>query len=286
MKIRLSVEQAAPPWPVEWEGCASVERWQGLDGREYGFGMYRDTECWLRFHNAGSFWVQPGYSDIKAFPDDGVDPVRFQELFFHFVTPWILQRQQWDCLHASAVSVGGSVAAFCGPSGRGKSTLARAWCERGAEPYSDDSLPFVVRDSVVLAARIPQRPRLRGAAAKWFDRPAAPDGLRPSSGRLVYDPEPTLRSLRVIYWLEPRTTSKEPRTVLTEGVPPSEAFPILLGQSHFLSWRDPACNRKMVRNYLSLAGLVPVFRLSVPDGLEVLPAVMERLERGLGLYQV
>ncbi|MBI3696747.1 MAG: hypothetical protein HY238_18150 [Acidobacteria bacterium] len=214
-----------------------------------------------------------------GFPDAGVNQVAFREAFFHGVAPWLLQRREWDCLHGSAVLTWGEVMAFCGPAHRGKSTLARAWVDRGAIPYADDAAPFLVQDGVARSARLPQRISLREPAASYFPNVPAPEYDLLPGGEIWYDLEPTLRPLRSVYWLEPMTQAAESAVTVLARIPPVEALPLLLSAAHCMSWKDPGCNRKMVLNYLSLVRLTPVFRLSFVSDLHRLPTVIDRLER-------
>jgi hypothetical protein len=196
------------------------------------------------------------------------------------VVPWLLQRQEWDCLHASAVLIPAGVVIFCGPSGCGKSTLARAWSERGAATYADDAVPFLVRDGMAMSARIPQRLRLREPAASHFPiERHDPFSASSASRELTYDLEPSLRPVSSIYWPEPAAGGMGCADPVIERIPAREAFSLLLSEAHCMSLRDPACNRKMIRNYLSLVESVPVFRLRYPLRLDLLPAVLAELER-------
>jgi hypothetical protein len=209
--------------------------------------------------------------------DPGVEAARFQEVFLHLIAPWVLQRLQWECLHASAVLTDCGVVAFCGPSGRGKSTIARAYGELGAITYADDALPWLLREGAAMAACLPQRLRLRGPAASWFaDSPAAgSNGARIQQVR--YELEPSLRPLAGLYWLEPMLAAGQaPRW---EPVPPAEAFRLLLSQAYSLNLSDQSRNHRMVRNYLDLAHSQPVFRLRFPPGLDQLPELVDRLRQ-------
>jgi hypothetical protein len=136
-------------------------------------------------------------------------------------------------------------------------------------------VPFLIRAGAAAAARMPQRSRLREPAASWFPGSVAPE-LNGSNGReVVYDLEPTLRPLSAVYWLEPMSDA----ALRIEPVPAAEGFRLLLGEAYCLTLDDLACNRKMVRNYLSLASLSPVFRLWFSPGREGIPSLLDRLEQ-------
>lgn len=55
-------------------------------------------------------------------------------------------------LHASAVAVDGAAVAFCGPSGRGKSTAAAACYARGHEVVTDDLMSVAPRDGAAVVS--------------------------------------------------------------------------------------------------------------------------------------
>jgi hypothetical protein len=61
------------------------------------------------------------------------------------VLGYLLRLRGVTCLHASAVSFDGRAAAFAGPPGAGKSTLAAALALRGHAPLSDDIVAVVER---------------------------------------------------------------------------------------------------------------------------------------------
>jgi hypothetical protein len=71
----------------------------------------------------------------------------------------VLRIRGVNCLHASAVAVGGRACAFLGASGSGKSSLAAAFARRGHAVLSDDVTPLVEREGGFLAQ--PAYPRIR-----------------------------------------------------------------------------------------------------------------------------
>jgi hypothetical protein len=72
----------------------------------------------------------------------GPDRVDARELPFvlQTVAPKLMALRGHFVLHASAVSVGRAVVAFCGKSGAGKTTTARALARAGATPVCEDKL--------------------------------------------------------------------------------------------------------------------------------------------------
>lgn len=276
-KLRFSIREDASV-PTEIESDPGLQRWQDPDGREFGFSVYKHGQYWVRFHAYGTFVVQAGSWEAVGFPNEGVASGLFRDVFLRLIAPWILQRQDWECLHASAVLFGSGVVSFCGPSGRGKSTIARGYRDRGATLYADDAVPFVIRDGVPMAARIPQRLRLRGPAASWFGEAPCPAPEEHDGDEVVHDLEPSLRPISAVYWLEPMVVAEERPLRLVERLPGMESFFLLLGQAYCLTLADSICNRKMVNNYLYLVHSVPVFRLTFPSGLNRMSTILNCVE--------
>jgi hypothetical protein len=276
--ICLRVQQGPSVFPPEIENDPLADRWVDPVGRECGFSVERDGRHWICLHRFGTFIVQPSYSEVLGFRDPGVDPESFEDVFFRLVAPWVINRKDWDCLHGSAVLTPSGVVIFCGPSGRGKSTIACASTERGASPYADDAVPFLIRNGVPMAAQIPQRLRLRQPAASWFSGPPRPP-RNGNNGEVFYDLEATLRPILAIYWLERMADASECPHPLIERISTSESFRLLLAGAYCLTLSDAACNRKMVDNYLALSRLAPVFQLSFASGLDQLSAVLDCLEQ-------
>jgi hypothetical protein len=144
-------------------------------------------------------------------------------------------------------------------------------------PYADDAVPFLAAEGCVMAGRIPQRPRLREPAASLYAEASGRNSEEENTAELLHDVLATLRPLRVIYWLQPVKHSTGGPAASLDRVPRVEALPLLLSEARFLSLRDGACNRKMVRNYLLLASLVPVFRCRYSLCIEQLGAVVDCL---------
>jgi hypothetical protein len=278
---RLQFEILSHPieFPVVAEAGLIEEVWHDTGGREYGLGRFQRDFIWAKIHSAGVYRVDVSSGYAQGCPNDGVSPRWFRELFFHIIAPCVLQRYQWDCLHASAVLTDAVTIAFCGPTRRGKSTLARAYCDRGHIPYADDALPFLIENGEVFCARIPQRLRLRKAAANRFAELPIADALANGNGSVTCDLRGSLRPLRAIYWLDPMNSDDSRTAAEIDSIPASESFQLLMGQAHCMSVKDAECNRKTVRNYLDLAKNVPLLRLSFPRNLDHLSATLDLLDQ-------
>jgi hypothetical protein len=278
-QLHLKIQDGTREIPAGAGQHPEGDTWQDNTGADFGFGWPQGSEYWIKIHRIGLYVTRPGTPLVTGYPDRGVPRRVFREFFFHTVARWLLQTQDWDCLHGSSVLIGGGVLAFCGPPSRGKSTLARAWRDRGAVVYADDAVPFLLKDGQVLSGSLPQPLRLRGVAASAFRGPAPPEGGESENPESWHDLEPTLRPLRCVYWLEPMAETTEGPLPILKRVPPADAFSLLLSEAHCMSVRHSSRNRKMVQNYLALANSVPVFRLWFARDLNRLPALLDLLDR-------
>lgn len=278
-RIRLSIAAGRPVLPFNHSELPGFERWQNNIGGEHGFGFFHGAQFWMRIHQVGDFLVGPGYDRVSGFPDGGISEAWFRETFFRLIVPWILQRREWDCLHGSAVLTDSGVITFCGPSGRGKSTLARAFCEYGAVAYADDAVPFRMRDGRAWASSIPQRLRPRQPAAAVYAKSITPGGARIGDTELDYVLHETAGLLRAVFWLEPMRAAADVSSPGISRLPTPTAFRRLLTEAHCMTLRDPAANRKMVENYFELAASTPVFQLTFPADLSRIPLTIDAIGR-------
>lgn len=274
-RIQLSIADRRPVLPSDHTGLPGFERWENNIGGEHGFGFFHGAQFWMRIHQVGDFLVDPGYERVSGFPEGGVSEAWFRETFFRLIVPWILQRREWDCLHGSAVLTDHGVITFCGPSGRGKSTLARAFCEYGAVAYADDAVPFRMRHGRGWASSIPQRLRPRQPAAAIYAESITPGGARIGNTELDYILHETAELLRAVFWLEPMRAASEMPSPGISRLPTPEAFRRLLTEAHCMTLRDPAANRKMVENYFELVATTPVYQLVFPEDLSRISLTIE-----------
>jgi hypothetical protein len=273
--IRLSIAGLPPALPCAYSELPGFERWENQSGGEHGFGFFHGSQFWMRIHRVGDFLVAPGYERVSAYPEPGVSGEWLREMFFRLIVPWIIQRREWDCLHGSAVLTDCGVIGFCGPSGRGKSTLARAFCEHGAVAYADDAVPFRMRHGRAWASSIPQRLRPRQPAAAAYPESITPGGAAMDRSELTYALRETAEPLRAVFWLEPMRAASPLAAPDISALAAPEAFRRLLTEAHCMTLRDRAANRKMIENYFELVAATPIYQLAFPADLSRIGRTIE-----------
>jgi hypothetical protein len=188
------------------------------------------------------------------------------------VAPKLLALKGQTVLHASAVEMRGAVVAFCGISGAGKTSTARAFAEAGAALVAEDQLLVQTTGSGVMASVTSER-----AVEDWVSEATA---SLAGSGRASFAPLESVvhgeyRPLREIGFLDrARRTGYETMAldpVRTAGSTFRNAF---FGSDAADRWID----------HLEIAASVGQdvvgLELSLPDGLADLATTARRLHAG------
>ena len=182
--------------------------WPVPGGRSWVRGIRVPSGYVVRYEDRADFLVDPDRRAITC--DDDTDSGCPDEMLRHFlldqVVPLMLSLDA-PVLHASSVVIGGAMAAFIGPGGAGKSTLAAALGRLGHPVGSDDGLMLahgtggVVGIPAYAGARLcPDSASAVGAGRAAADAPSAKirvrDGLAffagaaPLARLYVVDPRP------------------------------------------------------------------------------------------------
>ena len=103
---------------------------------------------------AGMFSVEPAARRVRVAAAPGCSPAVLEHRIVATAVPLLASEMGDAVLHASAVVGGDGAVLFCGPSGRGKSTLARA-----------SGLPVLAEDGAVLVSDEPGEPAARVAGS-------------------------------------------------------------------------------------------------------------------------
>ena len=120
-------------------GDPALRIWKVADGA-YLHLIYSDgAQFWLDRLGSSVWGTWPRESSIEETSTYILGPVLGLLLRLRGVT----------CLHASAVTIGGSAIAFVGSAGAGKSTTAAAFARRGHSVMSDDIVALSEVDGVI-----------------------------------------------------------------------------------------------------------------------------------------
>jgi hypothetical protein len=283
----LGIHSAVPlPELTAAESAADVVvRLGNVDGippharHQERFSAATEGEAHLFWRGAGAFAVRGG-REIVVEPAPGVDE---RVLRLYVVGPalaMLLQQRGLLILHGSAVLVPGGAVAFLAHAGGGKSTTAAAFYARGHGVVADD-LVAVSLDAEG-AVVFPGFPRLKlwpEVAAYLGEDPDTLSELHPGlakRGRLVCTgfprQPPRLQRIYVLEEGEPLAlTPLRSAEALVEFVRYSFSARLLRATGRPLHFRQCA----------GLAQQVPTRRLTRPPSLQVLPALLGRVEEDL-----
>ncbi len=259
-----------------------LARYHSLDGSQSTSAD--DDGVLLHWTQFGSARIRNG-CEITLYPLPGVSDSLVRHVIQGPAMGVLLHQRGYSVLHASAVSIGGSVVAFVGPKGAGKSTTAAALHSRGHRLVTDDLLAVRAGpDGCAYAA--PGVPMLK----LWEDSVRAGLGEDPASMPL-FQPEKAKRTrwvdadddsgplpLKVIYSLQ--FLDGGARDFAIEKLPPIPAFFELVRHSYLHSLLgDQTMTGVQMPQLGAVLNDVAVRRLSRVRSLDDLAGLAVRIER-------
>lgn len=128
-------------------------------GSPIGRRFDRDDGYWLWNRAAAYFHVSVDGRSIVVHPYDDADMSLIGLLLIGEVSVFVLNLRGRLCLHASAISTPVGAAAFLGPKGQGKSTIAAGFLRFGGTLLTDDALPLEDNGDVIFA--VPGHPTMK-----------------------------------------------------------------------------------------------------------------------------
>lgn len=202
---------------------------------------------------------------IRVQPHPQADPAVLAEAVVHLALAVLLFQRGLFPLHASAVDIGGSVIAFAGESGAGKSTTAAAFVAQGAHSVADDVVAVRLGDVPLVYPALPQLKLLPDAV----DRLGLADEAQVEFlSKRIYRPEASFDfrplPLRALYLLERGATTQIERLtgaqMLVEVFPNSYLARLrrLYGVNYLEATHTTAQHFQLISRLLSQ---VPIFRL-------------------------
>jgi hypothetical protein len=256
----LVVEAAAEPLiSPDREPTASLVTDEGY--RWFASYELEDGNCLLEMPPTGSFLLEPGRGRIVV---DATD--EDAELLEHRIASsaicTLLSMRNDLVLHAAAVEADGRAIVFCGPSLRGKSTLARALGEAGCRLLGEDGIAIEQDERGPIA-----HPGARGVRMRRCDG----DGRK--STVLLEDPGPGVPDAcppAAVVLLGERGVE-----FAVEPLEPARALALLT--PHLVHSGGRASIATAFQRFAGLLGSVPALEISLPDDLAALPQVCQRL---------
>jgi hypothetical protein len=251
---------------------------------DYPSSVPDTTERMILFsEGVGVFLVRGGH-DIIVDPGPKASEENLRQTILCGLLGVLLYQRGKVVLHASAVKVAGSAAAFVGAPGSGKSTIAAALHARGHEWVAEDIVAIEMQADLPMV--LPGFPQCR----LWPDSVVSLGGIPEKLPKIVSDCEKRVQStgerfthlpvpLRRIYLLEqgvsPQIERLEPKEALLRLIPHwyNNRFGI-----RFLS--DPGIKVHFSRS-AELAKRTSVCRLKRALSLSALPEIAKKVEEDL-----
>jgi hypothetical protein len=256
----LRVEAAASP--LERPDRAPASTLVTDDGRcWYASYELEDGRCRLELPPAASFLLEPASGRVIV-DGDGVDDELREHRIVSSALCTLLSMRGDLVLHASAVEAGGRAVLFCGPTQRGKSTLARALGEAGRRLLGEDGIAIDLGDRESVAF-----PGARGVRVR------SRDGNGQARTDLLPDPgsgEPGPCPVGAVVLLEERGAE-----LAVEPLEPARALALLTPNLVHSGGRGAI--GAAFANLATLLSSTPAFTASLPDDLGELAASVERL---------
>ena len=125
-----------------------IRSWLSSSGGEIAKVFSTGSSYIVRYVDVADFALTRDGRDIRVLREITTDPLTLSRVRENQIVPMAMALRGQLVVHASAVDINGRCAAFCGPSGRGKSTLATALALAGHAFLTDDGLRVESIDNV------------------------------------------------------------------------------------------------------------------------------------------
>lgn len=248
--------------PLEQPDRAPVSTLVTDDGHcWYASYELEDGRCLIELPPAASFLLEP--ADGRVVVDSEESDVELREHRIVSSAVCTLLSMRGDLvLHASAVESGGRAVLFCGPTQRGKSSLARALGESGRRLLGEDGIAIELGEEEAIAFPGARGVRVRSRDGNGRARTALlPD---PGSG----EPEPCpVGAVILLGERGPRLTVE----------PLEQARALAMLTPNLVHSGSRAAIGAAFANLAGLLSSTPAFAASLPDDLAALPTSVQGL---------
>jgi hypothetical protein len=230
----------------------------------------------LRFPNVGEFVISDDLAQVTVRRDPSGRPEVLPILLAGTASAFLLSLRGQTVLHASAVAVDGSVLAFVGQSGRGKSTVAALLCVDGAELVTDDVLTVDVGPPVICEGSAGEL-RLRAAAAPIAEAGPGHRTRRTADDRLAFSPRSAWQGPRPLTAIVIPSPSRTMGEVAVRRLPASSALFTLLSFPRVHGWTRADVLSRDFATISTVVNQIPVAEVAIPWGPPFDPEVTRAL---------
>jgi hypothetical protein len=271
-RLVLAAADTAPPAapPPERQG---VHVWRNKRGGIVATGFTDGGVHWMHWPHLAAYRFAPGESAITAYPAPNAPLDVLEDTYRRSVVPMALQALGYEALHASASLMPAGVVGFFAASETGKSTVAYGLAQRGFPQWGDDSLLFEPSARPFRSRRLPFDIRLRPRSSAFFDQR---EPLDEPDAILLPEAAPV-----AALCLLTRGDLPAAAPVDVHVLDPVRSFSWLIAHAHCFNPNDDARRASMLKHYLDLTALVPVYEIVFLPSLDVLPVVLDGIIDGL-----
>jgi hypothetical protein len=256
----LRIEAAASP--LERPDRAPVSILIGDDGRcWYASYELEDGRCQIELPPTASFLIEAACGRLVVDSEANDAELREHRIVSSAVCTLLSMRGDL-VLHASAIEIGGRAVLFCGPTQRGKSTLARVLGEAGQRLLGEDGIAIELDETKATAF-----PGARGVRVR------SRDGNGRARTDLLPDPgsgEPGPCTVGAVILLEERGAK-----LAVKPLEPARALALLTPNLVHSGGR--AAIGAAFANLATLLGSTPALAASLPDDLGALATSVQDL---------
>lgn len=242
------------------------------------YSLVTEDGIYIFWQDIGSLLIKNG-SEIVVEPVPGMNEDSLRLTLLGQGMALLLYQRGHFVMHASAIAINGSAAAFVGEPGQGKSTVALAFCLLGHHLLADDITALVLNGRAPLV--IPAFPQLNVSPETLSALSCDPqqfDKLEPWAEKRAYPATAHFNSARLplkrIYVLEEGT-----RTTI-QPLSQREAFLQLDRHSYNPKLeREGTSDRRHFHQCAALVKTIPVCLAKVNRSLEQVADLVELIER-------
>jgi hypothetical protein len=240
-----------------------------------------DGSDYLRWHRFFACLISPDGRLIISRSSQRVSAETLETYLLGQILSFALLKQGVESLHATTIAVEGRAIALFGDCGMGKSTLAAACLAAGYSLLTDDLLVVKPQASSYLAFPGPPRLKLMPSTANRLFGTRGGCCMNPLTTKRIL---PLARSQHVKIPLPMRACYdlRLPRAMRRSGVevqrlPARLAWRVFTQSTFNVAVRDPARLQRQFAWAGSLAESIPVYALSYPMGMRILPEVVRAI---------